>query len=398
MALTTPTTRDINQNIIAQLEAALNQTIPLVPRSFLRVLAKVLAAVFIILYKYAGWMSLQIFVQTASISETLVNGKAVSPLIEWGRLISVGDPVAATQTELLIDITVNNQVGSLVSGTQLVGANNGVTYITIGAVALSAPFVQATVRAVSDQAGGGGAGAIGNLDIGETLSFANPLANVERNTVVSASVTAGADAEDPDVYRQRVLDRFQKRPQGGAYADYESWAEEVAGIINAYPYTSTNPGQVDVYCEATPASSGSPDGIPTAGQLQDVLDNINLNQAGLATRRNANALPNTFGITRTDFSVIVSGLVVDNTAQVESDITDAMEEYFLGRAPFILGLTIPPRKDIITSTAVGGIVDAIVSSAGGFFTGAVVKEGAATVTQRVLAIGEKSKTSSVTFI
>jgi len=398
MALTTPTTADVNANIIAQIEAALSQTIPLVPRSFLRVLAKVLAGVFIILYKYAGWMFLQIFVQTASISETIVNGKAVSPLIEWGRMIGVGDPVGATQAELLIDITVNNQVGSLSSGTQLIGISNGVTYITIGSVALSAPTVQATVRAVSDQAGGGGAGAIGNLEVGSALSFANPLANVERNTTVSSSVTAGADAEDAEVYRQRVLDRFQKRPQGGAYADYEQWAEEVAGIVNAYPYTSTNPGQVDVYCEATPASSGDPDGIPTAGQLQDVLDNINLNQAGLATRRNANALPNTFGITRTDFDVIVSGLVVENQAQVESNITDAMEEYFLDRAPYILGLTIPPRKDMITSTAVGGIVDDIVSAAGGYFTGVVVKEGAATVTQRVLAIGEKSKTTSVTFI
>lgn len=398
MALTTPTTADVNANIIAQLEAALNQTIPLVPRAFNRVLAKALAAVFIILYKYAGWMFLQVFVQTASISETIVNGKAIRPLIEWGRLIGIGDPVPATQAERVVDITVNNQVGSLPSGTQLIGVNNGVTYITIGSVALNAPSVQATVRAVSDQAGGGGAGAIGNLDVGESISFANPLANVERNTVVSAEVTAGADAEDTEVYRQRIIDRFQKRPQGGAYADYEQWSEEVAGIVNAYPYTSANPGQVDVYCEATPASSGDPDGIPTPAQLQDVLDNINLNQAGLATRRNANALPNAFGITRTDFSVIVSGLAVENQAQVESNITDAMEEYFFDRAPYILGLTVPPRKDMITSTAVGGIVDDIVSAAGGYFTGVVVKEGAATITQRVLAIGEKSKTTSVTFI
>jgi hypothetical protein len=68
------------------------------------------------------------------------------------------------------------------------------------------------------------------------------------------------------------------------------------------------------------------------------------------------------------------------------------------REPFILGLTIPPRTDIITQTAIGGIIDDIVSAAGGFFTGVVVKEGVAVITQRALGIGEKAKSSSVTFI
>ena len=397
MALTTPTTADINANIIAQLEAALSQTIPLLPKSFLRVLAKVLSGVFILLYKYAGWMSLQIFVSTASDQDTEINGKIVNPLTEWGRLYGVGDPTAATQAELLIDITVLN-TGTLPSGSQLVGETNGVTYITIGATTLTGSTVQATVRAVSDQNGGGGRGTIGNLDPGAILNFANPLPKVARATTVDSQVVTAADREDTEVYRQRIIDRVQSAPQGGAYADYRQWSEEVAGIVNAYPYTSTNPGQVDVYCEATPASSGDPDGIPTTAQLQAVLDNINLNAAGLATRRPANALANTFGITRTGFDVTVSGLTVDNPTQVQSDITDALEEYFLGREPYIVGLSIPPRKDIITNTAVGGIVDDIVFAAGGFFTGVVVKEGPTTITQRSLAIGEKAKASSVSFI
>ena len=51
MALDTPTTQEINDTILAQLEASLNQVIPLLPRSFLRVLAKTIAAVFTLLYK-----------------------------------------------------------------------------------------------------------------------------------------------------------------------------------------------------------------------------------------------------------------------------------------------------------------------------------------------------------
>lgn len=366
MSLTTPTTKQISDNIIAQLEASLNQTIPLLPKSFLRVLAKVLAGVFILLYKYGGFMFLQIFVQTASASETTINGKIVVPLTQWGRLIGIGDPVGATQAELSIDITVENQVGILPSGTQLVGAINGVTYITIGAVTLSAATVAATIRAVSDQSGGGGAGAIGNLDPGAIVSFANPLANVARDAVVTSQIITGADAESTEAYRQRIIDRFQKLPQGGAYADYELWGEEVAGIVNVYPYTSDNPGQVDVYVEADTATD--PDGIPTSAQLQAVLDSIEKDENGLATRRPANALANTLPIIRVGFDATVYDLVADNLATVQADIQDAIEEFFLNAEPFIDGLTIPPRRDRIARTALIGLVEDIVTAANGTFT------------------------------
>lgn len=398
MSLSTPTTKEIADNIIAQLEASLGQSIPILPKSFLRVLSKVLAGVFILLYKYAGFMFLQIFVQTASASVTTVNGKEVSPLLAWGRLIGVGDPVVSTSAELVIDVIVEVQTGTLPSGTQLVSTDNGVTYLTIGAVLLNAAVVQATVRAASDQSGGSGAGDIGNLDPGAILSFANPLANVSRNTAVSAQTVTGADGESTEAYRQRLIDRFQKRPQGGAYADYEQWGEEVAGIINVYPYTSDCPGQVDVYAEATVESSGDPDGIPTPAQLQAVLDSIFLDLNGLNTRRPANALVNSFPVTRTGFDVVVSGLVVDNLAQVQTDVTTALDEYFLSREPFIVGLSVPPRSDRITSSAVGGVVDDIVSAAGGIFTDAAVTQNTVPVVTFSLGIGEKAKAATVTFL
>lgn len=398
MSLQTPTTKQISDNIIAQLEASLNQTIPLLPKSFLRVLAKALAGVFVLLYKYGGFMFLQMFVRTSSASDTTVNGLVVNPLTEWGRLIGIGDPASATNAELIIDITVENQTGVLPSNTQLVNTSNGVTYITIGAVQLNASVVQATVRASSDQAGGGGAGAIGNLDPGAIVSFANPLANVARNAIVVSQVVTGADGESTDAYRERIIDRFQKRPQGGAYADYEQWGEEPAGIINVYPYTSDCPGQVDVYVEATPESSGDPDGIPTAAQLQEVLDSIELDQDGRATRRPANALANTFPITRTGFDVRVTGLQVDNLAQVQQTITQAIEEYFLDREPFIEGLSVLPRRDRITRSAVGGVVDDIVSANGGIFSSVIVSQSNVNVELYSLGIGEKAKAATVAFV
>ncbi len=397
MSLITPTTKQINDTLIAQLESSLNQTIPLLPKAFNRVLAKALAGVFILLYKYGGFIFLQMFVSTASAKETEINGQLLTPLTEWGRLIGVGDPVAATNAELIVDIPVEIQSGSLISGSQLVNAENGVTYITIGDVLLDAPTVQATIRAVSDQSGGGGKGAIGNLQVGAVVSFANPLSNVSRNTTVASQTVTGANAEDTEVYRQRVIDRFQQRPQGGALADYKQWSEEVAGILNAYPYTSDCPGQVDVYIEATAESSGSPDGIPTTIQLEEVLDNINFNQSGLANRRPANALANTFAIERTPFDTLVAGLVVDNPGQVQADITSAIEEYFVEREPFIIGLSINPRRDRVTRSAIGGVVDDIVSAAGGIFSSVVLTQNTIPIQLYSLGIGEKTKSDTVTF-
>jgi len=400
MSLTTPTTAEINANIISQLEASLNQTIPLLPKSFMRVLAKALAAVFILLYKYGGFIFLQMFVQSASDQDTEVNGLTINPLKFWGRLIGVGDPTAATNAELLIDITVTNQTGSLPSGTQLVNADNGVTYITIGSVLLNAATVQATIRAVSDQAGGGGAGVIGNLSAADTVTFANPLANVDRTAVVDSQVVTGANEEATEVYRQRIIDRFQKRPQGGAYADYEIWGEEAAGIINVYPYTGA-PGEVDLFSEATVASSGSPDGIPTAAQLQAVLDLVNFDTNGLSFRRNANAFVNSNPITRTSFDATVTGISgVSDLAQTQTDVTTAITEYFLSVEPFIAGLTVPPRNDQITRTRLSAIVEDIVTAAGGTFTSAIFNTTGTpgSLSVYILGEGEKAKAANVVFV
>lgn len=396
MSLTTPTTKQISDNIVAQLELSFNQTIPLLQKAFFRVLAKVLGGLFVLLYKYGGFIFLQMFVQTASAKDTTILGAVVNPLIFWGRLIGVGDPVNATSAELTIDITVTNQVGSLPSGTQLINSDNGVTYVTVGSVALSAATVSATILAVSDQAGGGGAGVIGNLDNGSVVSFANPLSNVSRSTVVTATTVTGADAEATEVYRQRVIDRFQKRPQGGALADYEIWGEEVAGIINVYPYTSDCPGQVDVYAEATVASSGDPDGIPTTAQLQAVLDSIDFDSGGIASRRPANALANSLPITRTGFDCTVISLSVDNLADVQAQIQTAVGEFFLSVEPFIDGLTIPPRLDRITRSSLIGLVSDIVSANNGTFVTVTFSLTTLTATLELYALGQGEKAKLAT--
>lgn len=389
MSLVTPTTAQIDANIIAQLEASLNQTIPLLPKAFMRVLAKVLAGVFILLWKYVGFVFLQLFVKTATIEEVSINGVPLSPLKEWGRLIGVGDPIAATQAQMTTQIAVITQGGQLNSGELLVGSSNGITYALVTTILLDAETVLGTIRAVADQAGGNGSGDIGNLVIGETVSFANPLPEVVRDTIVQVNTVTGADQELTAAYRQRIVDRFQKRPQGGALIDYVFWGLEVAGIANIYPYTG-DPGEVDVYVE----SATETDGIPTQAQLDAVAASIALDDDGLASRSPANAFVNTLPITRTAFTVTVVGLTnVGNLAAVQNQINASLEEFFVEREPFISGVTLPPRKDSIAKVSLIGLVEDIVTAANGNFqtVNFVVTGVGVNLFEYILGEGEKAK-------
>ena len=392
MSLTTPTTGELASTIVAQLEGALSQTIPLLPKSFSRVLAKVFAATVVLLYKYGGFIFLQMFVAHATAAETVVNGKKIRPLVEWGRLIGIGDPYAATRAEVSIEVTVLTQSGSLPAQSVLLYSDTGVIYRTIAAVDLDAPTVTVTARAVSAQNGGTGAGEIGNREVGDVLAFANTPANVSTDATVVAAVVTGADGEITDAYRARIFRRFQRKPQGGARADYQAWAEEVEGIVHAYPYAG-DPGEVDVYCEATEASSGSEDGIPTAAQLEAVADSIELEASGLATRRPANAAVNTLPITRTEFDIEISGLDPDTT-ETRDAIEEAIDEYLRAREPYLVGLSRLPREDRITQVSIGGIIDDVVSADGAIVTAVEMTPGPG----YTLGTGEKAKLGTITYV
>lgn len=393
MSLQTPTTQDVSDNFIAQLQSELNQTIPLAPKSFLRVLAKVVAGIFILLYKYCGFTAQQLFVRSASSSPTVINGMEITPLNEWGKLVGAGSPFAAVHAEVAISFDVVQVGATLPAGTQLIGDTNGVVYITQFVTVMNASVWGVVVTAVADQAGGNGAGVIGNLDPGDTLSFVNPLSTVGRTATVLGVTVAGAEGETSADYRQRILDRFQKRPQGGAYTDYQRWGTGVVGVSAIYPYTGVDPGTVEIYVEAKSLA----DGIPNEALLTAVEDAVNYDSEGLASRRPVGALVEALAITRTSFVVTVAGLAVDNIADVQVEITAAVEQYFLEREPFIVGLSALPRRDRITGTGVSAIVEDIVDAAGGVFTNVTVSEDGSPVTLYTLGKGEKAKAGSVVY-
>jgi uncharacterized phage protein gp47/JayE len=385
--VTPPSTAEVSALIISQLEGQLSQTIPLLPKAFCRVLAKVLSGVVVLLYKYASWIFLQLFVAHASIEWTTVLGKRIRPLVEWGRLVGAGDPADAVRAEHIVAVPVTNQSGDLKAGTFLVWPDTGVIFQVLYPVPLNAATVQARVRAVSDQSGGDGAGSIGNAPASTVFEFSESPPNVGREVTVVSTLVQGVDAESADEYRAQVIQLFQAPPQGGAYADYRRWALEVPGIIRAYPYTG-DPGEVDLYVEASVASSGSADGIPTGAQQTAVNDSVQL-----PYRRPVGAALNVLPITRTAYGMQITGLSPASD-ELKGQIEDGVDEHLRSLEPYIDGLSVLPKNDRVTAATLGGIVEAIVAAYGGTVS-TVALVGGPVVT---LSPGQRAKLGVVSYL
>lgn len=384
------TAKQISDQFIATFEAQLSQSIPLLPRSFIRLLAKLMGLVFVVLFQWSEFVALQLFVSTASDRPITIGGITYTPLDEWGRLIGYTRN-SGLRSQGTTTITVNSSSGTLNAGSQLLDTNTGELYLTIGDVSLTTPSVVATVRAVNYSTAA-------TLYVGQVLSLVSAPSNVTKNTIVASVTQQGADPEDTESWRARQLSWWASRPQGGAYADYREWGLEVDGAENIYPFgggtdaiPTSGPGQVDVYVEA----SETTDGIAPQALLDAVKSNIEQTAVtGLADRRPINAYVNVASIYRKTFNFTVSGLSVASESTVKTAIEDAIDQYMIGRENFIDGLSRLPRRDVVSDAEASGIVGRVVSAYGGTVD-SVTANGP--VPAYVLIEGEKAKLGTISW-
>ena len=399
MAEQPPQTSQIDSSIISRTEQELGRTTPLPSISFARIASKAASGAIGALYRFVAFIGRQVFPRTAAFGDLEFGNQIVNPLVELGVTINEGPPGEATRAELLVELTVLQQGGSLRAGAPLVGASNGVTYITLTGTLLNAPTVQVTIRAAEDQNNTGGVGTIGNLNPGDSLSLVNTPGDLQSTAiVVSQSVTA-ADAELEPAYRERVEFAFAVRPQGGSPRDYQLWATEPEGIVSAFPYTGT-PGIVNVYILATVGSSGNPDGIPTAAQLQAALDSIYFDQDGLAGRAQITAFVNTLPITRDPYDVTVTGLNSPDPTGTQSRVSQALTAYLFNREPFIAGLSLDRRRrDQISIAGVFQVVNDVVINDGGTVQNVELFEGGGStpIVSQNLGEGQTAKLGVLSF-
>lgn len=114
------------------------------------------------------------------------------------------------------------------------------------------------------------AGVVGNIDDGSVLTLSTPI-NGLPSSAAADSISGGADIEDLEAWRARVIERWYYTPQGGADADYVIWAKEVPGITRAWTYRHrTGTGSVGVMV----ANSDLVNPIPSANLVIAAKDHL----------------------------------------------------------------------------------------------------------------------------
>jgi uncharacterized phage protein gp47/JayE len=389
-APTKKTAKQISDIFVTTLEAEISQSVPLMPRAFIRLFSKLMGIVFVVLFQYSEFIAMQSFIRFASDKPITIGGITYTPLDMWGEQIGLKRNLGQ-RSDGTIEITVLVTGGTLLSGSVLLDPNTQETYLTVADVSLSSSSVSATVRATNYKTSA-------TLYVDQSLSFVSAPPEIEKVVTVATVTQQGADAEDTDSWRQRQLDWWSARPQGGASADYREWGSEVSGVENIYPYSggtsaipTSGPGQVDIYVEA----SNTVDGIAPQALLDAVKDNIEQTAStGLADRRPINCYVNTASIYRKTVNATIAGLVVSDTSTVQTAIEEALEQYLLSRENYIIGLSRLPRRDVISESEASGVVGRVVSAYGG----TVNSLSFDTITQAyVLEEGEKAKLGTVTW-
>lgn len=208
---TPPTTAAIKAQIIADIEGALGQTVPILPVAFVRVIAGALAGVLALAYRFIAWAYRQIFPSTADADALGYLGVRY----DMPRRASV----AAIHT-----ITISGDDGTAVPAATL-WTVDGLTYQQTALVTIAGGVATAEVECLTS-------GDETTQANGVALALPSPIAGIT-GAVIASTVVSGEDQETLEEYRARLVARMQRAPQGGATGDYVAWALEVAGVVRA---------------------------------------------------------------------------------------------------------------------------------------------------------------------
>jgi hypothetical protein len=222
MGITIPTTKQIAEQFLANLESKLNQTSPLSDKAFLRVLSANEGSIFTVLYKFGLHGILQNLVLTAT-GEDLdsignnygVFRRAATPFKGEGQIeIEAGSPK-----------TMN-------AGTVFVGDSNNLRYLSTETITGQGASYSFDLQAEES-------GEASNLVINDTMTISTPISGIDTVANITAVWENGIDREDDDSYRRRVLTEIRTVGGGGNSADYRTWSEQVIGVARAFPWSGS---------------------------------------------------------------------------------------------------------------------------------------------------------------
>ncbi|MDE2098625.1 MAG: baseplate J/gp47 family protein [Patescibacteria group bacterium] len=260
-----PTLTQLRANVVAAINAQLPGADALLRFSNVGVLGTVQAGLSHQHYGYLDWIALQTNPFTAT-------GEYLEA---WGALKDVYRK-AAVQASGPVTFPCAALTDTVLPGTALL-RSDGVGYLVLGTgIAVASPAgstqpYQITVTAVATPDPTGLTGAFGDCAAGTQFTLGQTIPGVT-SSGVSGLVTGGADLEDDTDFRARVIEVYQNAPQGGAQADYVTWALQVPGVTRAWCQPLyLGAGTVGVYFmmdETESAHQGVPQGTNGAAAAE----------------------------------------------------------------------------------------------------------------------------------
>lgn len=247
MPMQRPTLQQLIDQGAAEFESRLPGVVARLRRSVVGVINRVLAGGLSALYQYAEWLNRQAWPDQAD-AEYLDDHGA-----RWG--IERTPATAAVGT-----VRLTGTEGAVVPlGTTLVRAD-GLMYMLTADGVITAGQALVAAQALK-------LGVDGNAGVGSTLSLATPVSGVASVATIHAAMSGGADTEDDEPYRARILARIRQVPQGGSADDYVAWALQVPGVTRAWVSTGDF-GAGSVAVRIMRDDDASP--LPDAGELATV--------------------------------------------------------------------------------------------------------------------------------
>lgn len=292
-----PTLTQLIDRIQTDIETRLPGTDARLRRALLATLARAEAGAVHGLYGYVDWVSRQIVPDTADDAQLDRHADW------WGVPRLAATPATGS-------VTFAGTDGNTIPAGATLQRSDGVQYTTDAAVTIAATTATANVTATIG-------GQTTNATAGQSLTLVSPVAGVQSAaTVTTAGLSGGTDIETDAALRTRLHQRVQQRPQGGALADYSTWASEVAGVTRVWVLPAWNGlGTVGVaFVRDNDASI-----IPDAAEVQTVQDYID-------ARRPVTAALSVFAPTAAPQAMTIK--LTPNTATVQTAVEAELTDLF----------------------------------------------------------------------
>ena len=256
MAFARPSLSDLRSLVSADVSAALPGADALLRFSNLAVLAAAMAGLAHGHYGYLDWISLQAVPATAT-DEYLEGWAALKGVTRKPSAAAVGQATFATIA------------GTMMPAGTSVTRSDGALYATTADVTATGATITVPLQAVAP-------GVAGNADPGTTMLLTTGIANINSTGSLAGPAAGGADIEDDDSLRSRMLAAYASPPQGGNAADFVQWALAVPGVTRAWVAPAVmGPGTISVLFmmdDAEHAHGGFPQGANgvAAAETRDI--------------------------------------------------------------------------------------------------------------------------------